>query len=88
LLTYFSVKINGFRTSWCSRIYKSLRAQDLFNLEGGHTFGHACTLRKSSRTHIGVGSITSLVANDEAVLIFFKVLSGNSEINRQPFGKS
>jgi hypothetical protein len=51
---------------------------DLLIHEGGHKFGHACTLRETGMTHIGVGSITSFVANDEVVFktLFFQSCQG------------
>jgi hypothetical protein len=51
---------------------------DLLNLECVHKFGHNCTLTDTGRTHVGVGSITSLVANDEVVLkfVFFRSCQG------------
>ena len=50
---------------------QTLRVLDMLNVERGHKFGPPCTLRKCGRTHVGVGSITSLVANDE---VLFKIL--------------
>jgi hypothetical protein len=55
-----------------------LRVLDLLNIEGAPTFGHDCTLRETGVTHIGVGSITSLVAIDEVVfkMLFFQSCNG------------
>jgi len=48
-----------------------LSALHFLNFEGRHILGHNCTLRETGITHIGVGSITSLVAKDEMVFNFF-----------------
>jgi len=50
---------------------------------------HHCTLIKTGRTHIGVGSVTSLVANDELVLkmLFFQSCQGILKLTDSHYGK-
>ena len=86
---FFSAsKLMVFGTSLEQSNSWALRVLDLLNLEVGHKFRHDCTLRKTGMTHIGVSSITSLVANDEMIFkfVFFQSCQGILKLTDSQLG--